>query len=87
MKHYVFSHLVISCLIFLLLGQSVLGNTTQHPLEPPGTSSPRATLKIFMDTINMAYRKHLYKRYEHAAVMDLITRAGQCLDLSEVAPT
>ncbi len=60
------------------------------PLEPPDTSSPRATLKTFIDNIN-----DLYRIYRMEGVTDtnraqfetLAARALGTLDLSQISPT
>lgn len=63
--------------------------TATSPLAPLDTSSPRATLRSFRDTIDRVYRNMrggltIDTRIENA---HLITQALTCLDLSEFAPT
>lgn len=53
------------------------------PLEPPDTSSPRATLHSFLDSTNEAVR--LFERGDPAYVVAL-EDATRCLDLSELPP-
>jgi MscS family membrane protein len=60
------------------------------PLEPPDTSSPRATLKTFIDSVNEAYR--LYRTegltYENQVrFQNLSPYISGTLDLSQVSPT
>ncbi|MFQ5757826.1 MAG: mechanosensitive ion channel family protein [Acidiferrobacterales bacterium] len=60
------------------------------PLEPPDTSSPRATLKTFIENIN-----ELYRIYQDEGVTEanraqfetLVARALGTLDLSQIPPT
>ncbi|AFM25176.1 mechanosensitive ion channel family protein [Desulfomonile tiedjei] len=55
-----------------------------HPLAPPNVSSPRATLKTFLDTMNDATQA--YKAgHEHKAVA-LAERAARCLNLEKEPP-
>ncbi len=54
-----------------------------HPLAPPDTSSPRATLRTFTIAVDTAWNLHdagdpEFRRYADAA--------RRCLDVSEVAP-
>ena len=55
------------------------------PLEPPDTSSPRATLESFMHYT--AQGVEAYARGESAAkILTWFQRAERCLDLSKVSP-
>jgi MscS family membrane protein len=62
----------------------------RRSLEPPDTSSPRATLRTFLEDAREAWTIFLNsdeprrERYEHAGRR--IRRAALCLDLSEVPP-
>ena len=64
---------------------------TLHPLAPPDTSSPRATLRSFMGIVNEAARIHVEgrgtRRSTVMAVERMIMNAGRCLDLTEIPPT
>ena len=64
---------------------------TPHPLAPPDTSSPRATLRSFIATMNEAARIHLKgrgtRRSTVVEVDRMIMNAGRCLDLTEIPPT
>ncbi|MCZ6577150.1 MAG: mechanosensitive ion channel, partial [Gammaproteobacteria bacterium] len=60
------------------------------PLEPPDTSSPRATLKTFIENVNEMYR--IYQddgvtEANRAQFATLSARALGTLDLSELPPT
>lgn len=60
------------------------------PLEPPDTSSPRATLKTFIENVNEMYR--IYQddgvtEANRAQFATLSARALGTLDLSEIPPT
>jgi MscS family membrane protein len=60
------------------------------PLEPPDTSSPRATLKTFIDSVNAVYRLYRVEglTYENQARFQNLTRYGLAtLDLSQIPPT
>ncbi len=80
------AHLLIGCLILLFFGHSARAITDPHPLQPPDTSSPRSTMKVFTDNMDRAYLKSLDRGYKNEAVYALLDRAAQCLDLSEIAP-
>jgi MscS family membrane protein len=62
----------------------------RHALEPPDTSSPRATLRSFLDdsreawTIFLTSDEPRHERFQQAGRR--IRRAALCLDLSEVPP-
>ena len=81
-----FSHILIIAIVLLLFGQTANAITNQHPLKPPDTSSPRATIKIFNDYMSRAYQKSLGKGYKDDAVIILLNRAAECFDLTEIAP-
>jgi MscS family membrane protein len=73
------------CLLLLCF----YGNTAEaaqevHPLAPPNTSSPRATLKTFLDIMNDAVRAFKAGRREEAKA--LAHRAAQCLNLEKEPP-
>ncbi len=57
------------------------GTNLEHPLQPPDTSSPRATLQTFLDEVSKGWRFYL----EHGQGRPSKRwRAMQCLDLSEI---
>ncbi len=55
-----------------------------HPLAPPDTSSPRATLSTFLDEMNKAV--DAYKSGNRDQASDFLNRAGRCLDLDAEPP-
>ena len=72
--------------VFVVLGPVTAAEIQRYPLEPPDKSSPRATLKSFIETMDKAYLKQLELRPRDKAVVDLRSQAARCLDLSKVAP-
>ena len=62
----------------------------RHALEPPDTSSPRATLQSFLDDAREAWTIFLTsdepRRERHHQAGRRLGRATRCLDLSEVPP-
>ena len=83
--------LVRLCIILLLCGP-LLGmfgdlagaDQSPHPLQPPDRSSSRATLKTFLDDMNMAVEA--YNEGHRDQVVAHVFRAIRCLDLSEEPP-
>jgi MscS family membrane protein len=77
---------------FLLAPLLAQGQDSVHPLKPPDRSSPRATLKTFLDSGDAlgAFLAHDYfpspsrEKYQHLLLLN--ETAVQCLDLSKVAP-
>ena len=57
--------------------------STEHPLEPPDRSSPRATMNTLRDSIDEAWTLYTAK---DPSVRDVFARARGCLDLSDVPP-
>jgi MscS family membrane protein len=77
----------MTMLCFLLLG--IGGNSAEaaqaiHPLAPPDTSSPRATLKTFLDNMNNAVQA--FKAHNRAEAIALAQRAAHCLNLEKEPP-
>jgi MscS family membrane protein len=75
-----------------LAAAMALGQERVHPLKPPDRSSPRATLKTFLDSAD-AVAEFLVRdympspsraRFHHMASLGAIPQ--QCMDLSEVPP-
>ena len=80
--------------------QFIQEDITQNPLKPPDTSSPRATLKSFLDNANDAYRLAMAGHRENMETPGVFTsesvrqkgrhadqlfqRAVYCLNLQEV---
>jgi len=58
-------------------------SSTEHPLEPPDRSSPRATLATFLESIDTAWTLYTAK---DPSVRGVFARARGCLDLSDVPP-
>ncbi|MGD8962522.1 MAG: mechanosensitive ion channel [Desulfobacterales bacterium] len=56
------------------------------PLKPPDTRSPQSTMRVFMDSMQRAYRKSLRLGFKNEKVYVDLNRATQCFDLSEIAP-
>ena len=79
--------ILIFTLVLPLFGQTAKAITNPYPLKPPDTSSPRATMRIFKDYMSRAYQKSLVDSYKDEAVLNLLNRAAECLDLSEIAPS
>ena len=69
------------------LGQTDEAITDPYPLKPPDTSSPRATMKVFMEYMNGAYQTSLVKGYKNESAINFLNRAAECLDLSAIAPS
>ncbi len=69
-----------------MIGPAAMGAGLMHPLEPGDTSSPRATLRSFIDSCNKIYlviqfeQRDRRKESEFSYLADRILR---CLDLSE----
>ncbi len=76
----------------LLLALTASAQEKLHPLEPPDRSSPRATLKTFLDSCD-AGATFYAKEYRPAPgpakfhrLLTMLQTPLHCLDLSEVAP-
>ncbi len=78
-------YILIFYLTLLFFGQTSNAITEQYPLKPPDTSSPRATMKTFMDNMNRVYQQHLAKDYSES-IRVYLRRAVGCFDLSQIAP-
>ena len=66
------------------------GKERHFPLEPPDTSSPRATLKTFIDNVNEVYRLYRLEglTYQNQALLqNLAPYIFGTLDLSQIPPT
>ncbi len=87
MKYYIFIRINFFCLMLLFIGQTALAITEPYPLKPPDTSSPRATMRFFLDNMNRAYQNSLIEGFKKEDVYIHLDRAAQCLDLSEIPPT
>jgi MscS family membrane protein len=67
----------------LLLAAPTIHATSDHPLEPPDRSSPRATMTSFLASVDRAWE--LYSAGD-PAFEEPFRNARECLDLSDVAP-
>lgn len=77
--------ITLVCLLLLwTFGSTVEAAQSVHPLAPPDTSSPRATLKTFLDNMNDAVRA--YKAGDKDEAIALAQRAARCLDLEKEPP-
>ena len=77
--------LTVMCLVLLCVSASSAGAPTEvHPLAPVNTSSPRATLKTFLDDMNDAVKAYKEGRREEAR--RLAKRAAGCLNLEKEPP-
>jgi MscS family membrane protein len=79
---------ILSILCVLFFG--MLGNVTDatdaaYPLEPPDRSSPRATLKTFLDDFNRAVQA--WKGGRRAEARQIAERAARCLNLEKEPPS
>ena len=61
------------------------GDNTLFPLEPPDTSSPRATIESFMRNSSEGASLYLNGRHKDE-ILPWFQRANHCLDLSHVSP-
>jgi MscS family membrane protein len=77
-------------LVASVLGQEEKKEENRFPLEPPDVSSPRATLKTFVDNVNEIYRIYRVEglTYENQVrFQNLSPYILGTLDLSQVPPT
>ncbi len=76
-------HFVTIFCFFLLwtCGNYVVAAQGIHPLAPPDTSSPRATLKTFLDNMNEAVQT--YSKGHEQEAKALAKRAIRCLNLEK----
>ena len=86
-------HIVCAILILILPLQTfsaTVPDEDRHPLKPADTSSPRATLKTFMNNTNKLYHTYLQEGYtldNKARIDSLADRAVGTLDLSKLPPS
>jgi MscS family membrane protein len=75
----------MACLLLLsICGSSASADQAFHPLAPPDTTSPRATLKTFLDNMNDAV--HAYKAGRREEAISFANRAARCLNLEKEPP-
>jgi MscS family membrane protein len=67
----------------LALASPTAHSTVEHPLEPVDRSSPRATLRSFLDSVDRAW--DLFSAGD-PGFRDVFLDATDCLDLSNVPP-
>jgi MscS family membrane protein len=79
---------ILCVLLFGVLGNSSGAAQELHPLAPPDTSSPRATLKTFLDSMNKAVEAFKHgKRGHKDEAKALANPAIACLNLEKEAPS
>jgi MscS family membrane protein len=72
----------VTCLLLLcMFGDSAGAAQDLHPLAPPDTSSPRATLKTFLNEMNKVV--HAYKAGHRDEAVAYVQRAARCLNLEK----
>ncbi|MDQ5911328.1 MAG: MscS family rane protein [Pseudomonadota bacterium] len=86
------THWLLIWLVLFFMAGIAQGQQPTHPLEPPDRSSPRATLKTFLDSADAlsAFLAQEYlpspSRAKFQRLMVLGETPVQCLDLSELPP-
>ena len=76
---------IISLLFFLLL-VSISEADNLFPLEPPDTSSPRATLESFMRSTDAFYKATSSSEQDPEEAKAALDKAIRCLNLSKTPP-
>ena len=77
--------IAIAFLLTLLTCGNIAGAAQAvHPLAPPDTSSPRATLNTFLEEMNKAVAAYTAGHREQA--FDFLNRGVHCLNLDNEAP-
>jgi MscS family membrane protein len=79
-----YSRTALCLLLFWISVTAAEAAQLVHPLAPPDTSSPRATLKTFLDNTNSAVNAFKAGRKDEA--MALANRAARCLNLEKEPP-
>ncbi len=78
-------HAVVILALIAVAPLSATGGSAPFPLEPPDTSSPRATLESFMH--NSSEGSSGYRAGKgRSELLPWFDRANRCLDLSHVSP-
>lgn len=86
------NHLIICFILLTLCLPAAVSAETDHPLEPMDLSSPRATLKSFMDAGDAAFQQMsdiYHSTPSRTSVNQLIglgRRAKSALDLTDIPP-
>ena len=80
------------CCVLVLAASVALAQDRVHPLRPPDRSSPRATLKTFLESTDAA-ATYFIREYRPSAtprtfrrLLALVETPMQCLDLSDLPP-
>ena len=73
---------VVSFLFFAGLFADAVAQQAKHPLRPPDTTSPRATLQSFSDALNEVYAIASQPDAEGTDSVQSLERAALCLDAS-----
>jgi MscS family membrane protein len=75
---------VLCLLLLLVCVKPAVAAQAVHPLAPPDTSSPRATLNTFLEEMNKAVAA--YKTGHRDQAFDFLNRAVRCLNLDTEPP-
>ena len=78
-----FGRVLVSLGAAVVLGSVSVPASTEHPLEPPDRSSPRATLTSFLESIDRAWELYSSGKPGHR---EPFRHARECLDLSDIPP-
>ncbi|WP_051676997.1 mechanosensitive ion channel family protein [Maridesulfovibrio frigidus] len=79
-------YVVLSFLLMMMAFSTVFAST-MFPLEPPDTSSPRATLNSFIHYTDELYKAANEPDEDFALEVEYMQRAARCFDFSLVPPT
>ncbi len=79
-----YSMTMVCLLLLWACGNTAEAAQAVHPLAPPDTSSPMASLRTFLDNTNNAVREFEAGRRDKARV--LANRAARCLNLEKEPP-
>ena len=75
---------IASLIALWICGYTAAAAQAVHPLAPPDTSSPRATLNTFLEEMNKAVSS--YKAGHRDQAFDFLNRGVRCLNLDTEAP-
>ena len=79
-----YSMKVLCLLLLLICGNTAVAAQAVHPLAPPDTSSPSATLNTFLNEMNKAVEA--YKSGNRDQALAFLDRAVRCLNLDTEPP-
>ncbi|OEU66988.1 MAG: mechanosensitive ion channel protein MscS [Desulfovibrio sp. S3730MH75] len=79
-------YVVLSILLMMMAFSTAFGST-MFPLEPPDTSSPRATFNSFIHYTDELYKAASEPDEDFELEIEYMQRAVRCFDFSEVPPT